>query len=842
MRLASTSLKSGITSSSTVMPLSVSAATETIVSDPVVELTTVPSNSKSINLECLCREIESRALNVFSRSEHKCLSEYLARAIRLGKLSHYQEFVAGLLSENRLSNWNKEGTSTALSLSSVFLAALPDLPESTEIKLLQNVAVEYQRNHKSFAQFIVSYSQLIKREGFSGDKQRSFRMLLNLGIGKLEDPLTFVTEFDRLLECPGIQSSSNHRDLISFFRGLILNDWDFINSIRMLADVMQSQKNPVYVLNLVALSSHAGNVQTRSISSSDRPAFIPPALDYLVLGETNVKELSIASRLYDHARQHSYDPQSASMKLFAMFEISKFTNIRSSEIFYSKLEKSLLANKDPSQLFSILMTDLLRSTDSFTTRRAIENLISSRDLQSFQLELEKLRSIYNADVPDFTVQKSTDRSHGQNFLHEQTLIFKQAMNAFADFQQARCLISLIAPEIIPAPGDSPGLLAKFGLEVGDVDRFSCKDGDYPGSGIIIKNIKTENIFDLELNTHAGVFQRYLEVKGWSNDGIQDFLASRILIAAEMIIISVSKSPKYTYCGIELSAVFFGDGPGNVGRSQCFLVPTEIIETKLSGCCYSYWDSPDINLSADDLSTRDFSPEAFVISAKEAGLPVFDVGSPTNIGGFSNAGIKMPTNSAQLRSMINNMYGIRDLDPWGNLKKNHLFDKPEQFANHKNVHQPLSRIVSGFADVLNIFSDRYSAFKRGDTPDNSLKDAGYLNSNRDIAAGMLMVEDAYQHHCYLHQAKAKPQYFPKIRFYQKGSLQSGAVRGFELDSFDMKLTLSDQTIQLPTMMDRKSLEVNDDLISIFTTSADVVEAWQLYVRPHLTGLIPFRCFD
>jgi hypothetical protein len=781
----------------------------------------------------------------FSAHDEQRLCELLKASNHLGsfQLVRFRDFFRELLASNRLSNWGGRAVTNALSLGETFVAALPDSSPSLDLTTTHCAAVHFQHDPRAFGTFLSKYNQIQRAEPFTRFAV-AFRSLIRHGAAAGEDILTVTDHFRNLIEDPRIQTSEREHNLLSYFRGLIWRDWDFVGSLVLLEDTLEHQKNVDQALRLCALSATAGRADSRPFWQRRSQTHVPAAVDFLAREKASDRELALATLLYhraENAQEENVGIDAWALRLFTLLEVCRFTAPRGPEKIFSKVEDAILSGTDPSGLINLLTVNQLRSQDHRTSQKAIEGLIGAGTLKEFQLKLELLRSVYNADVPPYPMERAKDFEPSP-LLERQNEIFKEAMNAFSIFRQARYAIDRMAPELRPSQGEHPGLLLRFAAEIGDVSRVYCEEGGYPGNGIVLSKIRATNVFEVDTKRGSDPYHHYLRTKGWTQAGIDDFLASRIMLTDELIVVSAPQSPRYTFRGDALSAVFFREGPGNTSGSQCFLVPTSIIDAKLQGCTFDFWDTPIASRGLHDLSKRGFYPEAFELEARQQQLPFFDIGSPTNIGGFSNSRPTLPKDSELANTMLNAFFGLQDKDPWGNPKKAHLIKHRDLFDQHLQLHAEIAPLVSGYSSIFAVFSDRYCAFKRGDTPDNSQLDVGLISELTPLPAGMVMLEEAYRHHCYLRAESAPKELFPTIRFFQRDKLHLGPVSNFELDTSTMQLTVADGPVQLPILEKQKLTEVDDTVVRALCVSAEALHAWQLYVRPHLGGLVPYLCFD
>jgi hypothetical protein len=781
----------------------------------------------------------------FTPAQEAQLGQLLGVAGHLGpfQLERATKFLRTLVSSNGLSNWGNNAVATALELTETFIRALPDSTPLLDLTTTSCAALHFQHASHSFGAFLSKYNQIQRTQNFS-EFTVAFRALTRHGCASGEDVLAVADRFKSLIDDPRINSTERQQNLLTYFRGLIWKGWDFVASLILLEDALDKQRNVDQTLRLSALSSTAGRADSRPFWARRPQSHVPAAVEFLAMHKVSDSELGLATLLYHRTRATQGDHaevDATALRLFTLFEVCRYTEPASPVKLFAKVEDAILSGDNPANLIHLLTINQLRSQDNRTTQKAIEALIGAGSFKEFGERVELLRSVYKADVPAYP-RNELPQPETLPLLEQQNTIFKEAMNAFAIYRQARASIGLMSTELRPSHADHPGLLVQFATEIANVSRVFCEDGAYPGSGIVISKIRPENVFELDPKRPSDPYHRYLQTKGWSQEGINDFLASKILLTDELMVISMPSCTRYAFRGEPLSAVFFRQSPSNTSGSQCLLVPTSLIDAKLHGCTFDFWDRPISSPGLPDLSKRGFYPEAFELEARDRSLPFFDIGSPTNIGGFSNARPKLPQSSEVPTVTLNNLFGLGDRDPWGNRKKSSLMNDREAFDKHLQLHKDIAPLVAGYSRTFAIFADRYCAFKRGDTPDNSRLDVGIISDEPPLPAGTVMLAEAYRYHCHLRAASASRAHFPTIRFFQRDRLHLGALSHFELDTYTMQLTVADGAIQLPTLDKTRLHEVDDSVVRSLCVSPGALNAWQLYVRPHLGGVVPFVCFD
>lgn len=768
-------------------------------------------------------------------SVEKAFSEQTAKAELLEPWQKeiFKEFLENYLraSDSRKIKFSESVTEPLETL----LRALPHYHSKVESGVLADAYSYYQGSAKQFSAFIDHHCKLSRDPNFT-NLQIGLRVIVRVGIHSDEAPLQIIKAFSEILGSPGFGSLTDKNQFTEFLRGLALNNWSIVSSLITLHDALEVQSNKDLAMQLCALSTLEGYTPRRETFGE---ALKPSVVDYLSLSSVPDSYLNLALTLYERADLDPLQKNISASKLCLLLEVCAYNPNTNTENVIRKISNEIFHGRSIDDLADVMLRNIDKSADNTSTRRLIEKIIRQQDFEEIAKNIQLLRDLHNADVPyDIPLQKGQ-----QNYFKKQVCIFEQALECFDTFRRVRSFIDVIRAELRNFPDGHPGVMASFAHEMADVLKVHCSTGGYPGKGIDLSNLREENLFTADLDRPDDPLHRYLDEFECNLQTLRDFIGTRFVITDECIIIMGPSGARYKIGSEELCATFFADGPNNSGSNQCFLYPNKIISQMLSGTTHDFLDTAESCSGLEDLADKGMYPENLVIEARNQDRLFFDIGAATNIGGLSNSTGVFPLADHGFSWVLDSKLGLQDLDPWGNLKKMSLLRFPQLFEEHVSYHETLIGIIQKLGQSFKILENRYAAWKKGLTPDNSEKESGWISSIPAEHRHLRMLEFAYRWHIHLQSPEMANSGIENARleFLTLGKLHEGPMSQFYLDIKAMKLVLPDGEIQLPRISQQSQPDDVDALVEELCFSKKASDSWNTHVRPYLAQLMPTISF-
>ena len=723
-------------------------------------------------------------------------------------------------------------------LAEAFLQLAPDFVSDADLSVLPQIAYSCLGRVADFSKFLQSYGEVVRSEYYPYIKV-AFRVATKYCLQNGESPLRVSEAFKDLLSLGVLSSEQDLQKFNSFVRGLLSNEWNVSPSILFLGDCLLRQTQRGAALALCAEVSTATKPTTSKHWERYFQNLVPTVLEFMMLGSMSNDEITCARQLVDRCQKSNFDTSEAVNKLFAVYEACRLTGKSSTTAaVVKKVQHELSANRDPIPVLNQLGRGVALSFDNLSMRRLIERMIDSTELDAFRRELTILRESHRADVVTecFSQTDLALSNHGR-----QVEVFKQSLQTFSRLREIRSFLSSINGELRKLPDGHPSLLSRFAYETAEVSNLACHREKGGQDGLLISQFHAHKLFDLDPSGENGALKRYTSVPGWSPTVICDFLNSRIVVTDSCVVLSSNGDARFSHNGVALSAVYIFGEQDNPSALQCYLVPTAIIDQKIEGCSYDFFELPGRVRELNCLERSGFYPEALAAAAESLNLPHYDVGAATCIGGLSNSIIDSSSELPIFGSALVDPWAPKDA--WGNILKSAVLDKAEPFSQHYKLHQELREILAAYNNVMLVLENRYSTWKKGNTPDISADERSWVDVLPGVNSGYKMLAEAFRWHLCLSGSDAPASSYPKLVFTQVGKASLGAVDNFSIDTRTMTLDLNGAEIQLlaADFMSGIGGRSEEQNLEQFCINSKAGEIWQLDVRPSLAGLMPVLKF-
>ena len=494
-----------------------------------------------------------------------------------------------------------------------------------------------------------------------------------------------------------------------------------------------------------------------------------------------------------------------------------------------------------------------------TAHGAEVTLLRTSDELKAEAALKTFERITKCDSVPYSL-KNKDRSVNplaQKTVNEAKSVVKRALSVHHAFSPFMYLARR-------PPGKDPSLLARFGRAAArKVTYVNAKDIEgYPARGVMISGIIPGRVFAPDREAKANgldPFHAYRENWDYLEDEFDDLSSTHFLFTRGLIAISCPGNEKYSIDGVHYSYVIFNDHHLHNKGEVAYLVPTSVLQEKLKGVTVPYGESTGgYNPNYKDINEAGLTPEGLIAACKEKDLKWFDVGCGTNIGGgLCNAD---ELDSAPLYSREKELREQgHTVDIWNRVHKSHLSGKyvwemtPEQDALMKPFrkrHDDAYRVSNAYQNLLDLCGLADARFHRGFTKGESeivdelekLDEDGlpdithekqYLTESDGSVEDLysnpnsrLILSEAYRWHAGgVEEGKTEPNFYPVFVLTPPNDWwtipESSPVI---LDTFDMRLTVDGEKIQLPVGG---------------ASDFEAEETWYTKVMPHFMDEIDLR---
>ncbi len=700
---------------------------------------------------------------------------------------------------------------------------------------LADVCLHYYDDAESFSKFIDQHLAISRTETYK-DYSTAFRVLIRTGLHSHQSAVQIAKSFQELISSDSLQKLDQKSQLEEFLRGLVLNGWPIASSLMSIKDILDRNSNKDKAMELCAKSSLLGSPGDLGPLPECYSFIRPAAVEFLSVDNVSSELLDLGLQLYGKIPQNPEQKNVSARKMFTLLEIISFNTKVEPASVLKKLRLAIAKGSNIDGFLDIMLRNTERSTENLQIRQLIEKLIRAENYDNVAATLEVLRNIHNADVPD----SGAFRQRSKTYFEQQVEIFNQALECFDTFRRIRLFLSQIKSELRDFPDGHPGIFASFAAEMSEVSRIKCLSGN----ALKMSNLRSDHLFFEDPNEPDSPLHRYTDELGCNEHDLREFILSSLIITDKNLITFGQDDDQYYLGNEQLCSIAFADTPENTGGNQCFLYPKEIIDQLLTGTSYDFLETPDERKNLKDLDESSLDPESLAARAYEFNRLFFDIGAATNIGGLSNSAGVFNLPASQLKWNLESVLGLQDLDPWGNPKKMSLLKLPKQFERHANYHQNLIGIIEQLGSTFMILENRYAAWKKGRTPDNSEKEGGWINQLSAENQHLRMLHFAYRWHIHLQSPDRDKLGINNARMYftELSSPENGPVSDFWIDIDKMQLVLHGETIQLPTIHELDEHSDVDALAYKLCISEPVQSAWHNHVSPFWQQLMPTIDFN
>ena len=298
------------------------------------------------------------------------------------------------------------------------------------------------------------------------------------------------------------------------------------------------------------------------------------------------------------------------------------------------------------------------------------------------------------------------------------------------------------------PTDEEPLLSRFGADVAHkVRRINAKDpNSFPGRGILISGIDPYRAFgqDPITDTKGDPFAVYKEAWPFYADDFDDLSRTHLLLTRGLIAVSSPGNEKHVINGIHYSLVVFNDHFHNKGVDVAMLVPTEVLQEKLSGTTVPTDELVKGHESEyADINDANLTPEGLIEASLEKGLECLNVGCGSNLaGGFSNSRRPNSKPLHEREPLLRGKDGVMT-DLWGHVHKGDLLGHytskmtPELEAlliPHRKDHDDIYRVTNSLLNLLDLSELAYARHSKGFTSEGKEVDEDILDDSELAYSG------------------------------------------------------------------------------------------------------------
>ena len=665
-----------------------------------------------------------------------------------------------------------------------------------------------------------------------------FRAALKVGSANNENLINVLDAFSQVAQRPMLLTDRNLPHTLEFIRGLVFHGWDVGASLMMLDDAANKQHDLNSTLRRCATATALMPTEKRQWWDR-RDLAVSPLLELLSIDTLDDRLAQLGEDLIKYCSDRKIPAFSIMSQYCALCEVCRCLSDPSiPDVVERGVQHSIMRCDNPETVLRHLFIGISRRVDNVGVGRLVEKLSETRSPNEIRDLINQIRTTYNGDVLNEVTCVSTANA---SLAEKQRQIFSQSV---ADLRglidNSRCNL-IYKGDLVDFPNGGLSLLARFGCEVGEAEKiFYAVDG-VQTPGIKISSLKPEFLFSLDVEEQDW-FNRYRSSRGWAKANIDHFLGAEIVFLPNIFAISVPAVKQFSFDNVPLSIVYFSPGRENVSGVSAVLVATEVLDQALSRSSYSVLDMPEHSRGLVNAAEIDLTPHGLAALAAHAGLPFFNVGAGTVVGGHSNAA-DLDLNETLEFARDYQKFGDQNRDGWGYVKKVALLENRDIFTPLATLHDSLHDIVHGFNAVSRIVSNRLAAWKRGITTTNRTYDVvDWMDQLPADKIGARMLFDAFKWHAELKGLGASREAFPKLCFWSLKDLKSGPLTDFYVDTFDNTFHFDGEVWPLPYSDDVGDPEASSEFAQKFCFSPSTMKLWTVEIQPRLAGLMPGFVFE
>ena len=381
----------------------------------------------------------------------------------------------------------------------------------------------------------------------------------------------------------------------------------------------------------------------------------------------------------------------------------------------------------------------------------------------------------------------------------------------------------------PATSISP-LLYRFGEDVADFvgNINSSNNNAYPGKGIFISGLIRPKIFAPDPKLSEQGKDPYSDYKAtWHlfAKEFDDLEETDFIFTRGFIAISCPQNEKYVLDGTHYSYIVFNDHFYNFDFDIAYLVPTEILYSKLKGTIIPPNLKPGLKIK--DINEADLLPKDLIESSKRAGVNILNIGWGSNIGGsLSNA---YPLDSKPFHEWEIERRAHETKDYAGHVHKSRMFGNYRNKLDSqlkkglkplRKAHEQVYRVTNSYQNLYDLFRIAHSLWNKGftvGTPNSKYLTEEEENSNQgdpfegkefkpqdllvtgdDFYANpnvLRMLEEAFIWNQKRQNKYDDRNHFPILTIADTVDDWKKPDSNFTIDTFDMTARIGDEVIQL-----------------------------------------------
>ncbi len=370
--------------------------------------------------------------------------------------------------------------------------------------------------------------------------------------------------------------------------------------------------------------------------------------------------------------------------------------------------------------------ELLKLVGETAVHSSICALVSNSPDSLVETARDTVRDVGEGDSPPYSFhdEKNKIRPEVQKMYNQTLGVYRRAFNVHHGF-------SSLTFDTKRPPNKEPALLMRFGRDVGrNVEYINARDVNlFPGRGLIISGLIPHKIFAADSNAIVAdedPYKKYKDAWGWAKGVFDDLPKTKFIFTRGFIALSVNDS-KYELTDINgkkvnYSYVVFNDHHHNYENAVAFLVPTELLEKKMSGVTIPYSEYNGPSTKHVDINDVGFKIEDLILDARTIPANVLNIGWGSNLSG----GL---CNSYPLDSMPYHSWEIKErkkgatCDVYGHVHKSYLngiyVDQinrthEKRFQPLIDAHNQVFEVTSNYQNLLDLFRIAFALWHKGQT--------------------------------------------------------------------------------------------------------------------------------
>ncbi|MBI3590885.1 MAG: hypothetical protein HY094_05845 [Candidatus Melainabacteria bacterium] len=490
---------------------------------------------------------------------------------------------------------------------------------------------------------------------------------------------------------------------------------------------------------------------------------------------------------------------------------------------------------------ALVLSDLIREA---AIHSAICSLIDKKSSALLDEARGFLQDTVRNDHTPYPQVDSSGRPHPMA-----TKLYKETLATYARAFDIYHGFGSLTYETKRLPNGELPLLYRFGKDSAEYTGL-INAGDpnaFPGKGFFISGLNPVKIFASDkdaIDKDRDPLEKYKKAWPWAKDQFEDLLLTDFIFTRGFIAVSCRNSNKYNLDGVDYSYVVFNDHHHNYGLESAFLVPSKIIYEKLKGTITIPGSKHSIEIK--DINQSGLTPFEIIQAALQINTNILNLGWGSNIGGsLSNA---YPPNSLPYHKWEKDLKGHHTQDIYGHIHKSHILGRymtemtPElekAFVPLRQAHDGVYNVSHRYQNLLDLFRLSLSLWHKGFTIGEAINNGNNNmeedeeqpqelelirqedeTSLRQNTRSIKMLIEAYKWHRAKDKGATDPKFFPVWTVCDALKYSVKPTSKITLDTFDMKLNIDGNVIQLP---------LDSDGTGSFET-----KVWFNNVMPHITS--------